>query len=271
MNSFRDFEVLCNNYLLVNFKKDGLIFKLNGGSDSTAEDTEVLYNGRSLFNIEIKEESAQCGQFVLIPNDNSRSFAFSLENKSEKNEYTEAIIRHMNSRYSDFRDAGTSGKKIAVDKKVLSSWIIEYYKNKNVEFFISKFNTRSSGQFVIIPINRLGDYFDISATYRTKRSGSRSLPKKDISLVEAYFKSLYQFAQFITRDEKTYVWNLEYSGSPRIEIGNNKYYLNDSDAGMYEIRKLSNTENMNVIFSIKLTKEQDENDIILFKEALGII
>lgn len=107
MNSFRDFEVLCNNYLLVNFKKDGLIFKLNGGPDSTAEDTEVLYNGRSLFNIEIKEESAQCGQFVLIPNDNSRSFAFSLENKSEKNEYTEAIIRHMNSRYSDFRDAGT--------------------------------------------------------------------------------------------------------------------------------------------------------------------
>lgn len=158
-----------------------------------------------------------------------------------------------------------------MDKKVLSSWIIEYYKNKNVEFFISKFNNRSSGQFVIIPINRLGDYFDISATYRTKRSGSRSLPKKDISLVEAYFKSLYQFAQFITRDGNTYVCNLEYSGSPRIEIGNNKYYLNDSDAGMYEIRKLSNTENMNVIFSIKLTKEQDENDIILFKEALGII
>ena len=51
----------------------------------------------------------------------------------------------------------------------------------------------------------------------------------------------------------------------RFPINSNTFYLSDLGNDTYEIRKLSNTRNMTVIFSIKLKKSQDINDLAEFE------
>ena len=45
------------------------------------------------------------------------------------------------------------------------------YKNKKVLFIITN-------DFTILPIEDFGDYFDVSSTYRVKRSGSSNVGKQ---------------------------------------------------------------------------------------------
>ena len=51
-------------------------------------------------------------------------------------------------------------------------------------------------------------------------------------------------------------------------MGDYTYYLSEQNSGDYEVRRLSNTYNMNVIFSIELIKTQDENDLEEFESDL---
>ena len=58
-------------------------------------------------------------------------------------------------------------------------------------------------------------------------------------------------------------------------IDNMKFSIKDADYlirkcgnDIFKIRKLSNTRNTNVIFSIKLINEQDLSDLNHFKESL---
>ena len=65
------------------------------------------------------------------------------------------------------------------DSLILANWIIQIYKDKGVKFFITN-------NYTILPVERFQDYFDISAKYRTKRSGSRNVGKKNVQLVMDY-------------------------------------------------------------------------------------
>ena len=45
-----------------------------GGSDSTQPDIEIFKKNKIIFNIEIKEDNSQIGQFVIIPDNSSKKF-----------------------------------------------------------------------------------------------------------------------------------------------------------------------------------------------------
>ncbi|ACL76880.1 hypothetical protein [Ruminiclostridium cellulolyticum] len=66
--------------------------------------------------------------------------------------------------------------------EIFSNWIIETYGNKGTRYFITN-------DFTILPIERFSEYFNVSAKYRVKRSGSSNVGKSNISNVLSYIKS----------------------------------------------------------------------------------
>jgi len=157
----------------------------------------------------------------------------------------------MNSNFDEFVEAGTKGKQIIMDDpkdETFANWIIDYYKNKGVKFLISEFNG-----FILIPINNFADYFHITAKYRLKRSGS-SRPSK-ASFLEIKNKLQEEFAEvyFKEIDDKLFIISDNNLSKHRFILNNQEYMLSKKgDHNYYEIRKLSNTFNSNVIFSLKL-------------------
>ncbi len=232
--------------------------------DSTKSDIAVIKNGILDFYIEAKDAFAQSGQFVLLPNEMNQTFMFSPRNHSTPNAMTDIIIKYMNNNFQKFNHAGTAGQSLEIDSNIFSNWIIEYYKAKNVKYVIS-FNK----EFVIFPIRKFKHYFNISAKYRIKKSGSREPAKKELEIVKLTIKKLYPTAVFSQEQDKLFVKITESLTTNKFILGDYTFYFSKYNADSYEIRKLSNTYNMNVIFSIKLIQSQDINDLKEFESDLG--
>ena len=172
------FEIRCYEYLKKFYKTKSTDFYHEGGMDSTKSDIAAIKNGKIVFYIEAKDAAAQSGQFVLLPNEDTKTFVFSPRNKSEPNEMTNIIIDYMNSNFQRFNNAGTSGEKLNINTNIFADWIIEHYENKNVRYVISR-----DKDYVIFPIRKFKQYFDIVANYRIKKSGSRSNKKSSTCFV----------------------------------------------------------------------------------------
>lgn len=263
MKPGEEFELRCYEYLKRFYKTKNADFYHEGGMDSTKSDIAVIQNGKVKFYIEVKDIVAQSGQFVLLPDENTETFIFSSRNKSKENEMTDVIIRYMNSDFQRFNHAGTAGKCLNIDINVFANWIIQHYKDKNVKYVIS-----FDKEYVIFPIYKFQQYFDIQATYRIKKSGSSTPAKKDIEIIKQYVKYAYNTARFRQEQKKLYVEITEVITSEKFMLGNYTYYFSKQNSNEYEIRKLSNTYHMNVIFSIKLKKAQDESDLKEFEAEL---
>lgn len=256
MEAWKEFELNCNEYLN---EKYGNYFTHLGFSDSTVSDIKYE-NGEKIFYIEAKMPSAQSGQFVLLPDYENKTFLFSPRNKTELNENTDFIINYMNQKFDIYSNYGTSGEKIDISQDVFGDWIINYYKQKGVEFFITK-----EKNFIIFPIEKYKDYFFISANYRIKKSGSADVPLnrqqdviKQLNLMNIQYELKNGFKLFSNQD----LDGLKFS------IGDSDYMIRKIKNNLYRIRKLSNTRNPNVIFSIKLIKEQDKEDLNNFLRSL---
>ena len=178
---------------------------------------------------------------------------------------TDIIIDYMNRSFERYNDAGTRGKPIDIDNSVFYNWIIDYYKNKNVAFFITQ-----NSSFIIAPIHRFPYYFDVYATYRIKKSGSSSPSKKDIEGIKRIIKNLYPTVEFILTDNKLFAEINNRLSTQQFSLGEYTYILSERNGHTYEVRKLSNTNNMNVIFSINVKQEQAAEDLLLFKKNLGL-
>jgi len=258
-------ELECINYLQQNFGMDGHIqFKHLGGSDSTKSDIAVYKDGVFLFCMDAKMGSAQSGQFVLLPDETSKTFIFSHANKSNLNEQTCAIINEMNLYFDRYKSPTTKGISLNLSPMISANWIINHYKALRADFFITK-----GVNFIIAPIEKIGDYFDIEAIYRKKKSGSANPSQKDIvvitSLLEKQgftFSNLCFMGKYLTIEVAT-------NDKQFIVEGNEKdYYFKKQENGLYRITKLSNTNNPNVIFQISLKKQQDPDDLEQFKAML---
>ena len=134
MRPGEQFELESLAYLESRYNKNGIEFIHHDTTDSTGSDIEVVKNGRSIFFIEAKDTAAQSGQFVLLPNDTTRSFIFSPRNKSVPNEMTQIMIEYMNADYDRFNAAGTAGEALNINPDVFTNWIIGHYKEKNVKY-----------------------------------------------------------------------------------------------------------------------------------------
>lgn len=245
MSTWEQFEIDCTNFLNEQCGEYAK-FTHQGRSDSTVPDIKVETKKNKQFYIEAKHSPAQCGQFVLLPNVETRQFEYSRLNSTEINEFSQVIIDHMNNNFEEFKEAGTAGKNIDFDncQNVFNSWIIKTYKDKGVKFFITNNN-------VILPIEEFEEYFNVSAKYRIKRSGSSSVGSGNIDKVTEYLKSTFSNIELKTTYNKIFINSNDDLHNKRFVIGRNEFMISKRENN-FEVRELSNTFNANVIFSIEL-------------------
>nr|DAJ95801.1 MAG TPA: HhaI Restriction Endonuclease/DNA Complex, modification, protein-DNA complex, iodine [Caudoviricetes sp.] len=268
MRPGEQFELESLAYLESRYNKNGIEFIHHDTTDSTGSDIEVVKNGRSIFFIEAKDTAAQSGQFVLLPNDTTRSFIFSPRNKSVPNEMTQIMIEYMNADYDRFNAAGTAGEALNINPDVFTNWIIGHYKEKNVKYVISK-----RQNMIICPIEKFGEYFEVSANFRIKKSGSSEPSGKYVDSVIAALQQNYGltdiYKQTVNGKKKLFVNAPAHLSKVRFELGDYTYYLSPQEtAGNFEVKQLSNTRNKNVIFSINVIKEQSASDLAQFEAEL---
>ena len=261
MATWRNFEIDCTNYLN---KKYGAYTKFvnSGGANSKAPDIIVKTNTGRFFCLEAKYCPAQSGQFVLQPNKFKNEFMYSSLNATSPNMSACIIIHHMNNFFDEYLGAGTKGKEIAFDNctNIFYTWIIDHYKHKGVKYFITN-------NYIILPIERFPHYFHVTAKYRVKRSGSSSVGKSNLSTVINYIESSFEIHGYKYIGPKLFI-------KAPVGIHNTRFILNGIEYMFslrerdYEIRKLSNTDNANVIFSIQLKSNQMKEDLIAFENEL---
>lgn len=245
MKSWEKFELECMNYLNKQFGRYAT-FIHQGGTDSSVSDILVRTNSGKQFYIDVKYLPAQCGQFVLLPNLKTCSFEYSKENMNEINDYTRMIIQHMNQNFNEFYKADTAGKEVKMENGsyIFSKWIIQTYKEKGVKFFITN-------NFTMIPIEKIEMYFEVSAKYRIKRSGSSSVGKNRITSVLNHIDSNdFVINRNRIDGSKLFVESESNLHNHRFIYQEYEYMFSKRDQE-YEVRKLSNTYHANVIFSIK--------------------
>lgn len=246
------FEVEATNYLNEKYG-DFANFIHQGGADSTKPDILVETKKGTSFYIEAKCSKAQCGQFVLQPDIVTSTFKYTAKNPI--NQYAEEIIDFMNNDFEAFKEAGTKGKDIEMDPSVFVNWITKIYKDKNVKFYITD-------NFVFVPIDKFAEFFDVTAKYRVKRSGSTDIGKTKLDNVIEHIKTLKihsLISEYQKSDKKLFVKADKDIHNLRFIFDGFEYMFSRRD-NCYEVRRLSNTFNSNVIFSISLKYRTDKYD-----------
>lgn len=264
MNPGEVFEKESYEYLKNFYKHKQAKFDRMGGMDSTTSDIAVIKNNHISYYIEAKDSTAQSGQFVLLPNETENIFIFSPKNHSVPTEMTHIIIDYMNQNFDKYNNAGTAGIQLDIDSNIFATWIIEHYQDRNVKYFISR-----NKNFVVFPIRKFASYFDIKAYYRIKKSGSSDPAQRDFNSIKAIISDLYPSVVFNEVGKKLYAVLHAPLIKDKFTLGKYTYFFSMQEpSGLYRIRKLSNTYNMNVIFSIQLKKEQDPLDLAEFEADL---
>lgn len=244
MSTWKDFENAATDYLNDTYG-DYATFTHQGEEDSTVPDILVETTTGVDFYIEAKHSPAQCGQFVLLPNIEKAAFDYSPKNVNPINEYAKKITEYMDKDFDAFKEAGTAGKDITFDgcEQVFTDWIVDIYEKKGVKYVITNENT-------ILPLERFAKYFSVSAKYRVKRSGSGAVGVSRHEIVKKYINDNFSIDSIITDGDKLFVTST--SNLDKIRFTIDKYeYMFSKRGEQYEIRKLSNTFNANVIFSIE--------------------
>lgn len=244
MAIWEDFELECTDYLNRRFGAYAR-FIHQGGSDSTVPDILVETKNGDSFYIDAKHSPAQCGQFVLLPDIETSTFEYSRQNANRINAYASMIMDYMNESFDEYREAGTAGMDIDMpnSEEIFSEWVIDTYSSKGARYFITN-------DFVLFPIERFRRYFEITAKYRIKRSGSSSVGRSRIDMVSDYIINHDYYINGTRVDgDKLFVSSNRDLHNQRFILRAYEYMFSLRDRE-YEIRKLSNTYNANVIFSI---------------------
>ena len=244
MKDWENFEIDCTNYLNKKFGKYAK-FIHQGGADSTVPDILVKAQNGSSFYIDAKKSPAQCGQFVLLPDYETGTFRYSDRNANKLTSNTKIIISYMNEYFDIFKEAGTAGQDINFhnDSDIFADWIIQSYFDKGVRFFITN-------NYTLFPIEQFNKYFNITAKYRVKKSGSSNVGKNKMELILNYILSQdYMITASYTIKDKLFVTSPKPLNNTHFIVDEKEYMFSKRDNN-YEIRKLSPTSNANVIFSI---------------------
>ena len=246
MKKWEKFEIEWQEFLSKTYGNLAL-FERRGGSDSTKSDIRVLTKNGKEFFIETKLCPAQCGQFVLFPNDTTKKFEYSKHNDKPINKFAEQIIDFMNKDFESFKNSGTKGKAIEFDGSeiVFVNWIMKTYGDEGVTIF-------ASNNGLLVPIEEFPKFFDTTAKYRIKRSGSSVVKNNHIDEVLNYIQHYYQIKGYRkTEKGALFIKSPSNLNKQRFIVGDYEYMFSLREKE-YEVRRLSNTYNSNVIFTIKL-------------------
>jgi Holliday junction resolvase len=244
MKNWQIFEKNCLEYL--NQTNLDVIRKYTskGSSDSTISDIQVMENNVLSYYIEAKMPKSQCGQFVLLKNDDNE-FYFSERNKIVINEFSKQIIEYINA--NKLNEIEKKNIPLVLSQDLIVDYILTHYKEKEVKYII----TKKKDDYQLIPLNKndLLNAFEFSGTLRMKKSGSRSLTKAFEDKLFHYIEKEFISKEII--DNKTmYLLNKE--GDFIIHIDGYDLFFKQQENKMYVVRILSNTNNYCVIFSLNL-------------------
>ncbi|PWG50577.1 PDDEXK family nuclease [Ligilactobacillus salivarius] len=267
------FEEKATQFLNQNFSTDNISFIKTETLDSSISDILVKNGNSSLFYIEAKDSRAQSGQFVLRLEDNDK-FVFSSKNTSPEYEARE-IIDYINKNLSTYINVRQRKIDVPIDLEISKKWIINHYRKQNVKFVITKYND----EFVIFPIEKFGDYFDIETHFRRKKSGSHNLKKSSLKKTKNFIKENFPVVNIQIVDDA----DLLVAFQKNFDLAENKRFLFEGDllffskqdtsffgneTTTFKIRRLSKTNNANIIFSISSKQKQQKEDLLLFKNSL---
>jgi hypothetical protein len=258
LNNWEKFELECPSYLNKHVQQTGVIFKGEGGKDSTTSDIQVFKDKKYLFSIEAKYSPSQSGQFVVIEKDGY--YTLSKGGKFENNQYTQAIIDFLNKNKLDYTPKGQRAIIININPDVLSGWIINHYKSKDSQFVIT--STKINDYKAILPIEHIQEYFQTSAAIRRKRSGTRDVAQSNLksclSELEEHLDNLNLEISKVTKEPGTPLVKTLVEFNKEIEISvSNKYFgedyfLSPNTKGKgYYLKNRAKTNNLNVIFSLE--------------------
>ena len=154
----------------------------------------------------------------------------------------------MNSNISVYSNPNSTAIPIQITEDILANWIKEHYNAENVKFIITSTETSNfSSSFIkILPLEELEDNFKISAVLRRKKSGTVGMPAKYYLEVTQLLKEKVGNNFILSKDG-----NLKYDGGDldKKYLGED-FYIRKEGSG-YQIRKRSNTNNPNIVFSLK--------------------
>ena len=224
---------------------------MEGGFDATTSEITVRNADQVLTTIEAKFCPAQAGQIILL-SDGSK-FIFSDKSKNSSNSYTEEIIKYLNTNYSLF--SGNNSATIPVTDisySTLFNWVKTVYKQKNVEWIIAskEFCNLTADDSLFVPLDEIENYFDISVTFRRKKTGNDHIPGKDIPDFEAEMDLVNQNYQ-IKRTNNRFLLTLN-SKVTNFNIGT-KYLLSMTNQDcQYYIKKKDMNTNPNIVFQLNI-------------------
>lgn len=246
----------------------GITFRHKGGADSTVPDIAVIKNGSLHFYVECKMDNAQSGQFVVFSDPKLQRFVFSGRNHSDLTDVTKKIITSMESSFSYYDNPGKKGKILDVSESLQAQWIMEYYGSKGVRFFI----VPTENSYILFPLRMFPRYFSVEGTYRVKKSGSATPSKKIIPELTNTLAETYHIPEAFIIAKKNHLYITDTSkdlDNHSVFLQGTEYRIRSRSNPAYEVRKLSDTHNANVIFSISLKQEQQPEDLKEFEDTLS--
>ncbi|MDS3888918.1 hypothetical protein WL482_04280 [Staphylococcus hominis] len=257
-----------NNY---NLNENEII--LEGGSNSNRSDLRIDYKGNQFY-IEIKHSPSQASQFVALYCDNKYIYSPGNKTKLETNinlkQVAEQILKSLNQLNKKVIDTET----IIINNP--EKWVIDYYLNKKVKYIITNYNKET----IVFPIERINDYFNIKIVARYKKSGSRAIPKKDYERVKKFINNKFDGTSiFDTNDGFIFknsnlnniITNKRNNGIYEIsEKNENNYRMKinriEECRDKYEVKKLSDTNNLTIVFNLETKSPQKPNDLKKFND-----
>ncbi len=233
-----------------------------GNLNSNTSDIKISKDNNLITYIEVKSHTSQAAQFVLTFNDGK--YDFSLKNKCNR-KYCQPIIDYLNEHINEYSDISSKGLLIPINPTTSYKRIIDYYKNeKNVDFIITDVDSK----MILFEVENIKNYFHVFCNIRRKKSGSRKISKKYIDDLIAYIKNKYDIDKYEIISNHLYVNSSKIIKNVYFSFSKFNCFLSLKDSNVnnykYEARMLSNTNNINVIFTLisKCNTNDDFNKLI---------
>ena len=252
MTDWELFEAEACHYLNELYKNTPITFHETGGKDAYSSDIQVFSGEEYLFSIEAKYAPCQSGQFVLL--EENDTYKLSAASTFEQNDYTEEIIRFLNEHKHHYSPKGQRALPIEMTQDVLAGWVVEHYKRKDSHFIIT--STKLNDYKAMIPMERVGDYFNVSAVLRRKRSGTSYVARKRMAHcleeLEKYAMERDVTIEKITHGKKPSVRFQQDIELTRAEsyVGEDYFLSRIRGERGYYLKTRSKTNNLNVIFTL---------------------
>jgi len=246
---------------------EGFRASREGASDSTVSDIAIRNSKNEIIGYtEVKLDKAQAGQIVV----ERSGEGFAATNLNDSNPYTNDVVSIIN-RQSDSLREKSNGEQLKYstlpeeDKKTVANWFKHHYTHKNAAFIAV---TNSDLTYTsVFPLKKLEENAEVTICMpRAKKSGSSHLSKKMKPIAAEKAKATFNVEDVYENNGRTSI-AIDADKNPELYFGDNKeFYLSFKEPrqnektgkleNTYEIKKLSATDNMTLMFNFEYKGEK---------------